>query len=257
MRAQGPNAQCMHYRNVHDMSSWSLVTNILKRYGVYLKQSLIGSRAGIQTADLSVHNSSRPLCHLSYRASGPKVPPEIKVQILFRGAWWYSGLRHQLQMFESRGGVHFFFSQFRRTHAMAELAVRSLHDQLIAEAWGLILIFSKNCNPYLIFTYLIFTTRTYSSLVFADSRLKFCFSFTQDSYKSFLLRHGSFSYVIYCVKVEGFQTANDKEKAVCKGECEARRKSAEGRVYLTKAHRRHNNLVYTKRQKGIYRQSPV
>ena len=39
---------------------------------------------------------------------------------------------------------------------------------------------------------------------------------------------------------------------MCKGECEARRKSAEGRVCLTKAHRRHNNLVYTKRQKDIY-----
>ena len=52
--------------------------------------------------------------------------------------------------------------------------------------------------------------------------------------------------------MEGFLTANDREKAVCKGECEARRKSAEGRVCLTKAHRRHNNLVYTKRQKDIY-----
>ena len=38
---------------------------------------------------------------------------------------------------------------------------------------------------------------TSSSLVFADGRLKFCFSFTQDSYKGFLLHHGSFSYVIY------------------------------------------------------------
>ena len=42
------------------------------------------------------------------------------------------------------------------------------------------------------------------------------------------------------------------EKAACKGECEARRKSVKGRVCLTKAHRRHNNLVYMKRQKGIY-----
>ena len=77
-----------------------------------------------------------------------------------------------------------------------------------------------------------------SSLVFTDGRLKNCFSFTRDSYKGFLLRHYSFSYVkvsqkmytrdegtIYCVKVEGFLTANDREKAACKGECEARRKS--------------------------------
>ena len=54
------------------------------------------------------------------------------------------------------------------------------------------------------------------------------------------------------MKVEGFLTANDREKAACKGKCEARRKSAEWRVCLTKAHRRHNNLVYTKRQKDIY-----
>ena len=39
-----------------------------------------------------------------------------------------------------------------------------------------------------------------SSLVLADSCLKFCFSFTRDSYKSFLLRHGSFSYVIVSQK---------------------------------------------------------
>ena len=78
-----------------------------------------------------------------------------------------------------------------------------------------------------------------SSLVFADSRIKFHFSFTRDSYKGFFLHHGSFSYVTYCVKVEGFLTANDREKAACKGECEARRKSAEGRVCLRKAHRRH------------------
>ena len=34
-----------------------------------------------------------------------------------------------------------------------------------------------------------------SSLVFADGHLKIHFSFTRDSYKGFLLRHGSFSYV--------------------------------------------------------------
>ena len=48
-----------------------------------------------------------------------------------------------------------------------------------------------------------------------------------------------------------FFTRHDREKAVCKGECEAPRKSAERRVCLTKAHRRHNHLVYTKRQKDI------
>ena len=42
-----------------------------------------------------------------------------------------------------------------------------------------------------------------SSLVLADSCLKFRFSFTRGSYKSFLLRHGSFSYVIYFVKSGG------------------------------------------------------
>ena len=31
--------------------------------------------------------------------------------------------------------------------------------------------------------------------MFADGHLKFCFSFTRDSYESFLLRHGSFSYI--------------------------------------------------------------
>ena len=35
-----------------------------------------------------------------------------------------------------------------------------------------------------------------SSLVCANGRLKNRFSFTQDSYKDFLLRHGSFSYVV-------------------------------------------------------------
>ena len=33
--------------------------------------------------------------------------------------------------------------------------------------------------------------------MFADSHLKLHFSFTRDSYKGFLLRHGSFSYVVY------------------------------------------------------------
>ena len=56
-----------------------------------------------------------------------------------------------------------------------------------------------------------------SSLVRADGRLNICFLFTQDSYKGFLLRHDSFSYVlflIYCVKEDDFLTANDREKAV-------------------------------------------
>ena len=43
--------------------------------------------------------------------------------------------------------------------------------------------------------------------MFADSRLKFCFLITRDSYKGFLLRHGSFSYVIVsqktCTRDEG------------------------------------------------------
>ena len=29
MRAQGPNAQCIHYRHVYDMSSWSLITRVI------------------------------------------------------------------------------------------------------------------------------------------------------------------------------------------------------------------------------------
>ena len=65
-----------------------------------------------------------------------------------------------------------------------------------------------------------------SSLVCADVRLNIRFSFTRDSYKGFLLRHNSFSYVIvsqktytwdegsisfgrgniYCVKVDNFLT---------------------------------------------------
>ena len=33
MRAQqGPNAQCMHYRHVHEMSSWSLITILIAFY---------------------------------------------------------------------------------------------------------------------------------------------------------------------------------------------------------------------------------
>ena len=36
----------------------------------------------------------------------------------------------------------------------------------------------------------------FSSLVFADSLLKFHFLFTRDSYNGFLLRHDSFSYVL-------------------------------------------------------------
>ena len=59
--------------------------------------------------------------------------------------------------------------------------------------------------------------------MFADGRLKFCFSFTQD-----LLRESG-----------RFFQQGTTEKAACKGECEARRKSAEGRVCLSKAHRRH------------------
>ena len=35
-----------------------------------------------------------------------------------------------------------------------------------------------------------------SNLVFADGHLKIRFSFTRGSYKNFLLRHGSFSYII-------------------------------------------------------------
>ena len=62
--------------------------------------------------------------------------------------------------------------------------------------------------------------------MFADACLKISFSFTRDSYKGFLLRHGSFSYVIL--------TVNDREKAVCKGECEARRKSAPNKSALKK-----------------------
>ena len=58
-----------------------------------------------------------------------------------------------------------------------------------------------------------------SSLVCADVRLNIHFSYTRDSYKSFLLCHITFSYVIvsqkiYCVKVDDFLTANDREKAV-------------------------------------------
>ena len=52
------------------------------------------------------------------------------------------------------------------------------------------------------------------------------------------------------MKVEGFLTANDREKAACKGECEARRKSAEGRVCITKAHRRHKQSRVYEKAKG-------
>ena len=48
---------------------------------------------------------------------------------------------------------------------------------------------------------LVLSLNGLSSLVLADSCLKFRFSFTQDSYKSFLLRHGSFSYVIHALDV--------------------------------------------------------
>ena len=51
-----------------------------------------------------------------------------------------------------------------------------------------------------------------SSLVLADSCLKFRFSFTRDSYKSFLLRHGSFSYVIVSQK-----TYTQDEGTICLG----------------------------------------
>ena len=47
-------------------------------------------------------------------------------------------------------------------------------------------------------------------------------------YRSPRVRNGLLLIHIYCVKVEAFfLTANDREKAGCKGECEARRKSAE------------------------------
>ena len=67
------------------------------------------------------------------------------------------------------------------------------------------------------------------------------------------------SFSIYCVKVDGFLTANDREKAVCKCEREARRKSPfllnkaqETKPIMVGGGRHSKNLVYTKRQKDIY-----
>ena len=77
----------------------------------------------------------------------------------------------------------------------------------------------------------------YSSLVCADVRLNICFSFTQDRYKGFLLRHNFPTYVIYCVKVYDLLTVNDREKAA---------------VGVGGGEPKVNNLVYTKRQKDIY-----
>ena len=42
----------------------------------------------------------------------------------------------------------------------------------------------------------------------------------------------------FTLRVKAIYCVNDREKAACKEECEAQRKSAEGRECLSKAHRR-------------------
>ena len=57
MKAQGPNTQCMHYRHVHDMSSWSLVTNNEYTQPIWCIFCL-PSLAGIRTRDLELQSKS-------------------------------------------------------------------------------------------------------------------------------------------------------------------------------------------------------
>ena len=67
MRALGPNTQCIHYRHVYDMSWWVIITTCWSRqYGFNLENTFSWDPGGDWTWDLSI--SSRPLCHLSYRA---------------------------------------------------------------------------------------------------------------------------------------------------------------------------------------------
>ena len=58
--------------------------------------------------------------------------------------------------------------------------------------------------PYsgFLFWYLDAIRRHLSSLMFANGRLKYRFSFARDSYKGFLLHHGSFSYTLLIRKLQ-------------------------------------------------------
>ena len=75
-----------------------------------------------------------------------------------------------------------------------------------------ILVSMEDLRQLKVFYFEFIRSQLLSSLVFADSCLKFRFSFTRDSYKSFLLRHGSFSYVIVSQK-----TYTRDEGTICLG----------------------------------------